>query len=175
LQGTCKWITIGKKGEATIRVRVSGKMERVSQSKTALSVAEAKSLLRNVKLRCTAARIAVLQQLAGLGVPMSHGEVTDRLSQFGFDQSTIYRSLHELSEAGIISRLDLGDQVRRFELRSKKSEAEFEHPHFMCVDCGKISCLSDFSVQLKPSKGSRRRAMGEITEILIRGHCATCQ
>lgn len=132
-------------------------------------------MLRAVQLRCTAARIAVLQQLSGHGMPMSHGEVTDTLSQFGFDQSTIYRSLNELSDTGIISRLELGDQIRRFELRSGDSKSELEHPHFMCVDCGKVSCLSDFSVQVQPNKGTHRHAFGEITEILIRGHCATCQ
>ena len=139
------------------------------------TVAEAKSLLREAELRCTAARIAVLQQLADRGSPMSHSEVTDALSQFGFDQSTIFRSLHELSDAGIVSRLDLGDQILRFEFRSPKSNAELEHPHFMCVDCGKISCLSDFSVRLTPSKGRRRDSLGEITEILIRGRCTACQ
>ena len=140
-----------------------------------MSVTDAKRMLRAAKMRCTAARIAVLQQLAGSRVPLSHSEVTDRLNQFGFDQSTIYRSLHELSETGIISKLDLGDQIRRFELRSAESAAEFEHPHFMCVDCGKILCLSNFSVQINPSRGPRRQALGEITEILIRGHCAACQ
>jgi len=132
-------------------------------------------MLRSAQLRCTAARIAVLQQLAARGMPMSHGEVTETLSQFGFDQSTIYRSLHELSDAGIISRLELGDQIRRFELRSANSKTELEHPHFMCVDCGKVSCLSDFSIKLQPNKGSRRESLGEITEILIRGRCPTCQ
>jgi Fur family transcriptional regulator, ferric uptake regulator len=139
-----------------------------------MTVGEAKEVLRGAKLRCTAARIAVLQQLASQPTPLSHQEVTDSLQEFGFDQSTIYRSLSEMADAGLLSRLDLGDQIRRFEIRSGSSDGEFEHPHFMCVDCGKVSCLSDFRVQLYPSKGPRRQALGEITEVLFKGHCGQC-
>jgi Fur family ferric uptake transcriptional regulator len=140
-----------------------------------LNVDDAKSILRQADLRCTAARIAVLQQLADENTPLSHSEVTQKLGQFGFDPSTIYRCLHEMAESGVLSRLDLGDQVRRFEMRSPQSQTELDHPHFMCVDCGKIICLSDFSVRLTPNKGRRRQALGEITEVLLKGHCDDCQ
>ena len=139
-----------------------------------LSVDHARALLRGSELRCTAARIAIVQQLADSSAPLSHGEVTMKLGRFGFDQSTIYRCLNEMADAGVLARLDLGDQVRRFELRSLESDQEYEHPHFMCEDCGKIVCLSDFAVRLTPSKGPRREALGEITEILLKGHCANC-
>lgn len=138
-------------------------------------VAWAKSYLKGAGLRSTAARIAVLQRLALAEQPVSHSEVVEQLRDFGFDQSTIFRVLHELAEASVISKLDLGDQVRRFELRSQSNSDEMEHPHFMCVDCGKVSCLNDFSVKLSPNRGSRRSKLGQITEVLLKGHCLTCQ
>jgi Fur family ferric uptake transcriptional regulator len=153
---------------------VQGEFGVADHTEGGLSVGAAKEILRGAKLRCTAARIAVLQQLAARSTPLSHQEVTDSLAEFGFDQSTIYRSLSEMADVGLLSRLDLGDQVRRFEIRSSSSKGEFEHPHFMCVDCGKVTCLSDFRVQLYPSKGPRRQALGEITEVLIKGHCGEC-
>lgn len=134
----------------------------------------AKTILKQAGLRSTAARVGVLRHLADHGKPVSHGEVVDSLSEFGFDQSTIYRVLHELAEAGLLSKLDLGDQLRRFEYREAKSAHELEHPHFMCVDCGKVTCLEEFSFQLTPSRGPRRDKLGEITEVLLRGHCAKC-
>ncbi len=135
----------------------------------------AKQTLRDVALRATAARVAVLKLLASGAVPMRHAEVVESLAEFGFDQSTLFRCLNEMAEAGLLTRLDLGDQTRRFELRELNSKTEFTHPHFMCVDCGQLSCLNDFTVQISPSRDPRRDKLGTITEIMIRGHCGRCQ
>ena len=134
----------------------------------------AKQLLRDVSLRATAARVAVLRLLAATGAPLSHAEVVDELADFGFDQSTLFRCLNEVADAGLASRLDLGDQVRRFEFRESAEENEFTHPHFMCVDCGELSCMNDFTVSISPSRGPRRDKLGTVTEVLIRGHCGNC-
>jgi Fur family ferric uptake transcriptional regulator len=138
------------------------------------TVAWAKGLLKNAGLRSTAARVAVMQQLAAAHRPVTHAEVVDFLQDFGFDQSTVFRCLQELSESGLVNRLDLGDQTRRFELRTGTGHDELEHPHFMCVDCGKVSCLEDFTFSLNPSRGPRRTQLGEITEVLLKGHCGNC-
>ena len=134
----------------------------------------AKGLLKGAGMRSTAARVAVLQQLAAATQPTSHAAAVAKLEDFSFDQSTIFPSPHELAEAGLVSRLDLGDQVRRFELRHETGDDRLEHPHFMCIDCGKVSCLDDFSFRLAPSRGPRRDQLGEITEVLLKGHCGTC-
>ena len=135
----------------------------------------AKQALRDAALRATAARVAVLKLLAEEATPLSHADVVEALGEFGFDQSTLFRCLNELADAGLLTRLDLGDQTRRFEFRDAASTAEFTHPHFMCVDCGELSCMNDFSIQITPSRGPRREKLGTITEIMIRGHCGACQ
>jgi Fur family transcriptional regulator, ferric uptake regulator len=137
-----------------------------------LTAVEAKAILHEAGLRGTAARIAVIQCLAREKSPLSHAEVTARLSEFGFDQSTIYRCLTELSEAGLLARLDLGDAVRRFELLRDTHSGVSEHPHFLCIDCGKIQCLDDFKFRLAPRHGTR--SFGEVTEVLVKGHCTAC-
>jgi Fur family ferric uptake transcriptional regulator len=143
-------------------------------NESVLSLQEVKSLIRDAGLRCTAARVTVVQHLAGVAIPQSHSDVTGALEHFGFDQSTIYRCLTELAEAGILARLELGDSVRRFELRHSSTTAGFsDHPHFMCVDCGSIVCLDDFTFRLSP----RKRGMappGQIVEVVLKGHCAGC-
>jgi Fur family ferric uptake transcriptional regulator len=136
------------------------------------TAAEAKATLRAAKLRATAARVAVLQCLARERFPLTHAEVTERLCEFGFDQSTIYRCLSELAEAGLLARLDLGDSVRRFELLHDDHTGVSEHPHFLCVDCGKIQCLDDFAFRLTPKRGTAK--LGTVTEVLVKGHCAAC-
>jgi Fur family ferric uptake transcriptional regulator len=137
-------------------------------------VAWARGILKAARLRTTAARVAVLQRLAAANQPTSHSEVVESLQNFAFDQSTIFRSLQELCDAGVVNRLELGDQVRRFELRTTAGTDQLEHPHFMCVDCGKVTCLDDFSFALSPSRGPRREQLGEITEVLLKGHCGDC-
>jgi Fur family transcriptional regulator, ferric uptake regulator len=137
-------------------------------------VAWAKGILKTAGLRSTAARVAVLQRLAIAHQPTSHADVVQSLQNFAFDQSTIFRALQELCDAGVVNRLELGDQVRRFELRGTAGTDELEHPHFMCVDCGKVTCLEEFSFNLSPSRGPRREQLGEITEVLLKGHCGDC-
>lgn len=146
----------------------------MTRPETNLPMPEVKALIRGAGLRSTAARIAVIQQLASTLVPQSHSEVAEALDDFGFDQSTIYRCLTELSDAGLLARLELGDSVRRFELlQSGKSSGFSEHPHFMCVDCGSISCLEEFTVRLNPKKRGAETP-GEVVEVLLKGHCSKC-
>lgn len=135
----------------------------------------ARQALRDVALRATAARVAVLKLLASAGSPMSHGEVVEALTEFGFDQSTLFRCLNESADAGLVSRIDLGGHARRFELRRSDGEGELTHPHFICVDCGELTCLKDFSVQIASSRGPLSDQLGTITEIMVRGHCRKCK
>ena len=137
-------------------------------------VAVAKQQLRDAGLRATAARVAVVKLMSTENGPMSHAEVVEALSDFVFDQSTLFRCLNELADAGLAARLDLGDQTRRFELRKTLGGVDLSHPHFMCVDCGELTCMNDFTVQISPTRGPRRARLGTITEILIRGHCGNC-
>ncbi len=141
--------------------------------KSGFSMEAAKTLLRGAGLRCTAARIAVVQTLGDHQTPLSPNEVADELAEFGFDKSTIYRSLTELDESGIVTRLDLGDAIRRFELLPSGAEGRSEHPHFMCVDCGKVMCLSGFQVELVP-ENPKQKPPGEFAEVLLKGHCNAC-
>lgn len=138
-----------------------------------LSIEGARELVRGAGLRGTPARLAVVQCLTTSLRPLTHAEVSEKLADRGFDQSTIYRCLMELSEAGVLTRLDLGDSIRRYERVSSDIHAGPEHPHFMCVDCGSISCLVDYRFRLSPSQNDAT-PVGEITEVLVKGHCREC-
>lgn len=115
-----------------------------------------------------------MRRLAASGKPQSHADVVEALKDTGFDPSTLFRCLNELADANLVARLDLGDQLRRFELARANGEGEAEHAHFMCVDCGELTCLDGFAVKVTPERGPRRKALGRITEVLLRGHCGGC-
>lgn len=145
----------------------------MTHSETKISVEEARALLQEAGLRCTSCRIAVLQYLSSADFPLSHNDVADHLVPLGFDKSTIYRCLIEMADSNILARLDLGDHVWRFEMLGEGEEDGVDHPHFMCLDCGRVSCLPDVKVRISPTKSAAEGA--EITEVLLKGHCAQCQ
>jgi len=139
-----------------------------------MTIAEAREALRALKLRGTAARIAVLQKMARSDIPLSHAEVTASLQEVGFDPSTIFRSLTELAEAGLLHRVDVGDGSRRFEYSPPSTKGEGPHPHFLCLDCGKITCLPETTFSFRSASKSSVQP-GQVTEVLLKGHCVECQ
>jgi Fur family ferric uptake transcriptional regulator len=130
--------------------------------------------LRAAGLRCTAARLWVMQYLVDAARPITHAQLAEVLRPRGFDRATIYRNLIELTESGLVSRIELGDHVWRFELRRTTAAGQREHPHFVCVDCGEVECLPAVSVNIKPTPGSKRSRIGKVTEILLKGRCGQC-
>ena len=148
----------------------------MKEKKPVVEMATIRDRLKQVSLRCTTARIAVLRRLMQASKPLSHADVADALAPEGFDRVTVFRNLVEFSEVGIASRVDLGDHVWRFELKGEGQHHEADHPHFVCVDCGEVSCLSEVNVSIKPARGAKKTvsSVGEITEIVFKGHCTQC-
>ncbi len=136
--------------------------------------ADLRARIRDAGLRCTDPRLAVLHQLRQSTTPLSHADITSTLAPLGYDRATVYRNLVGLSEAGLISRVDLGDHVWRFEWRSEGKHDADEHPHFVCTQCGAVSCLVGVEVSVTPAPGSKRSAVGEVTEVLLKGRCNRC-
>jgi Fur family ferric uptake transcriptional regulator len=128
--------------------------------------------IRASGLRATPARTATLILLRRSTSPLTHADVADRLAETGVDKATAFRNLNDLSEVGLLRRTELGDHVWRFEAIDS-GESDQGHPHFLCIDCGSVTCLD--KVQL--TAGSRRQSemIGEVTEILLRGHCNACR
>ena len=171
--------------------------------------AAARATIREAGLRCTPARIAVLERLAEAPGPSTHAEIAALLAPgakgggFGIDKATVYRNLVELTDAGILSRIEVGDHVWRFELRKRGSDGSVaaDHPHFVCTECGAVSCLEGVEVTLSPHpEGSgaaaagrdarraarrdprkeapraadSRRRIGSVSQVLLKGRCKGC-
>lgn len=131
-----------------------------------------REMIRQAGLRCTSSRTVVLQHLIEVDAPRSHADVAEHLVPRGLDKATIYRNLTDLTDAGLLHRLDLGDHVWRFEYRDETGSDE-EHPHFMCTDCGEISCLSPTGISFDENTDVSP-VVGEVEEIFLKGRCAEC-
>lgn len=129
-----------------------------------------KQTLRQAGLRITEARIATLQLLYLAKAPLTHADVAKHLAEMGVNQATAFRNLNDLTEVGLVRRTELGDHVWRFELIGEHEN--HSHPHFLCVDCGSVSCLPE--IKFMPSDLNSAGESREVTEVLLRGHCREC-
>ncbi len=131
-------------------------------------------MLRNAGLRATTPRIAVLRCLRHSDRPLSHGDACEALEDHGFDRATVYRNLTDLTEVGVLRRADLGDHVWRFELVREQDHDGSAHPHFICNECGTVSCVPELSVTVDKTLALPKALAERNYEVQLRGVCDSC-
>lgn len=104
---------------------------------------------------------------------MTHADVAAKLDENGVDKATAFRNLNDMADAGLLRRAELGDHVYRFEEIRNGNKDHDPHPHFLCVECGEVTCLD--KVRLTASSQRASEEIGEVNEILLRGHCNKCK
>jgi Fur family ferric uptake transcriptional regulator len=134
-------------------------------------VAEIKQRLRELGLRVTAPRLAVLRVLADAERPLSHAEVVALLGEdISWDRATVYRNLVALVEIGLARVASHAGGIVRYELA--RGEAHDAHPHFLCDDCGVVSCLPETAV-VTPKKAKWSKSL-KGAEVQFVGRCPGC-
>ncbi len=97
-------------------------------------------------------------------------ELVKRLSS-NFNKTTVYRVLDKLEDDGVLHSF-LGNNGIKWYAKcngcSKSGHIDV-HPHFQCLDCGKMDCL-DINVPIP--KLSNRQVM--TSQVLIQGKCEAC-
>ncbi len=137
--------------------------------------------IRKTGLRATASRISVIYRLHEADRPLTHSELVDSLVPEGFDRASIFRNLSDLTEAGLISRTDLGDHVWRFSTRdganpSRSVSHYTQHPHFVCIECGGVQCLESVRVSVRKGRRQVPKSIAQRNvEINFRGYCDNCR
>ena len=89
-----------------------------------------------------------------------------------FNKTTIYRVLDKLEDDGILHSF-LGKKGLKWYAKCNGCSANKHndlHPHFQCVNCGKVDCLTTISVDL-PKIPNRKI---EASQLLIQGKCEEC-
>jgi Fur family ferric uptake transcriptional regulator len=140
-------------------------------NKKAKSQEWARERIRSAGLRATPARIATLKLLQNSESPLTHAEVSDALHNLEIDKATIFRNLNDLVSKKVLRRSTLGDNVWRFEVIQDTHEHD-SHPHFICIDCGAVTCME--GVVLKQKTSLANPLLKQVTEILLRGQCGEC-
>jgi Fur family ferric uptake transcriptional regulator/Fur family zinc uptake transcriptional regulator len=133
---------------------------------------DAKNLLRSVGLRRTKIREVVLSLLRSADRPLTHQEVAASREASGVDRVTLYRTLAALQRAGLLHRVQGTDGAWRFCLHESESAGcPGNHVHFLCLECGGMTCLAD-----QPLPWVAVPAGARVTgkQLVVHGVCAGC-
>lgn len=134
----------------------------------------ARELLHGHDLRATPARIALLCVLAERAAPIAHGEAVAAMPAGSGDPATVYRNLVRFAESGLVQVLSRTGGLDRYVLAGTGGkELPHEHPHFVCRDCGQVSCLPKDLLGPLRTRGAWRRSLQGAT-IELQGRCPHC-
>jgi Fur family ferric uptake transcriptional regulator len=88
-------------------------------------------------------------------------------------RASIYRALELLSDQQLITRLDLGDGIARYE----RSEPDGEHHHHLiCAECGRLVAFDDPALERAIRRVSERLGMRVSShDVVLRGACLDCE
>jgi Fur family ferric uptake transcriptional regulator len=131
-------------------------------------------ILLKAGLSKTPQRIAVINILADVPAPVNINSIRQALkSKIQIDRVTIYRILSLFKQHGIIREITSTGGAGFFELATGENPV---HPHFICRNCEKLSCLEPLTFSQATQWLSPTGDYSiEHIEINISGLCAGCR
>ena len=106
---------------------------------------EINALLRREDQRYTKGRRALVATLRAEGQPVTIPQILD--ASDGLAQSSVYRNLVVLEEAGVVTRIVTNDDFARYELAEHLTH---HHHHLICSSCGDVT---DFALDDQAEAG----------------------
>ena len=131
-------------------------------------------LLEDNEVKPTPMRMLVLEQMVVQQRNLSLTEIENLL--YPADRITIYRTLKTFVNSGIAHSIDTANNGSVYALCAEGCNSHThadEHPHFVCENCKKITCNSDFLYTLKQKPGSPEYLIHKI-EVTLKGLCPDC-
>ena len=110
--------------------------------------------LRNNEQRYTTNRRAIVEVLSAADGPLTVPEVLERGERM--PQSSVYRNIGLLEDAGIVHRIVGSDEYARYELAEDLTD--HHHHHLICSSCGAVQDVTLPAPLEKAVEGALRRA-----------------
>ena len=133
--------------------------------------------LRRANQRVTANREAIVAALSAAGRPITIPEILEMPGGRGLAQSSVYRNLLVLEQAGLVHRIVTDAEFARYELAEDLTE---HHHHLICATCGRVEDVPA-SAGLERSVAAAAAAITRTTGFRTQHHrldlvgvCATC-
>ena len=122
-----------------------------------------------------AARDKLIDLLSAQDCALSALEIEDSLRRQGpVARASVYRALELLHDHELVTRLELGDGVARYE--PADPSGQHHHHHMICEECGQLVPFDDAGLERSISQLSRRLGFStKEHEVTLRGNCADCQ
>lgn len=157
----------------TIRLPRSEKQKSKNAKAQRLTEVEIKKIIRDMHLKVTYQRQAILELLSVGRQHFTAQEVFERIHQnfpeIGF--ATVYRFLRKLTEHQFVSEIRMGGLPARYELAPSR-----HHDHMSCIDCGIIVEFENYAIEHLQEKVAQELGFeltGHVLELY--GRCQVCQ
>ena len=124
--------------------------------------------------RSGGARRAVIDLIGRQACCLTAQQIFDRLRSEGrrVGIATVYRVLDQLSERGLLQRVDVGAGTARYEAALPSGE---HHHHLVCDGCGKVEAFADDELEAVIHKVERRTGYSVAGhDVVLRGACREC-
>lgn len=132
--------------------------------------------LHSAGFRRGGARRSVIELLDRQECALSAQEMEGLLGASGrkVARASVYRVLEELESLGLVTRIEVGDGIARFE--SSLPDGEHHHHHMICNNCGDLVPFEDEELEKVIHRLSDRLPF-EIDDhdITLRGSCEECE
>ena len=130
--------------------------------------------LERAGFRKGGARRVVVEHLAQQDCALTAAdiELALRRGERGAGRASVYRVLDQLTELGLVARIDLGQAMARYERVSPGGE---HHHHLVCDDCGTILPFEDPALERSIARLSDRMPFAVAEhEVVLHGSCGDC-
>ncbi len=138
-------------------------------------IEHAQQRLAEAGYRRGGARRAVIELLAGGHCAMTAAEIAARLRAGGrgVGRASVYRTLEQLDELHLVSRLDVGQGTARYEVALPSGD---HHHHLVCDSCGEVRPFEDPELERTIERLAGRVGAFTVGEhdVVLHGECARC-
>ena len=121
------------------------------------------------------ARNAIVELLDGQDCALTAQEIDDRLRAAGrsVGRASVYRILEMLTELRLVTRIDVGQGVARYERHLPDGE---HHHHLVCDECGQVAPFEDPALEQAITRVSRRLSFAvDDHDVVLHGACSECR
>jgi Fe2+/Zn2+ uptake regulation proteins len=131
-------------------------------------------ILEDNGIKPTPMRMLVLEKMLTQSCNLSLTEIENLL--YPADRTTIYRTLQTFVKNGIAHAIDTANNGSVYALchdGCTHNAHMDQHPHFVCENCKKITCCTDFVFSLQQKPNTPQYVIHKI-EMTIKGICREC-
>lgn len=136
---------------------------------------QAAARLADAGYRRGGARQAVIELLAAQPCALSALEIEEalRASSRRVARASVYRVLDELEQLKLVTRLEVGQGISRYE--ALHPHGAHHHHHLVCDACGEVIPFEDDELERTIARVARRVAFDVAEhEIVLHGTCGPC-